>query len=44
MTKPFLAIVHVHGGRVNNENPRKIRHSGLVISMDIVSCYGQEYL
>ena len=39
LTKQFLAIVH--GGRVKNEIPHKIRHTGLVISMDIVSAYGQ---
>lgn len=39
LTKQFLAIVH--GGRVNNENPLVVRRTGLVISMDIVSCYGQ---
>ena len=39
LTKQFLAIVH--GGRVKNECPLIIRKCGLVISMDIVSCYGQ---
>lgn len=39
LTKQFLAIVH--GGRVKNEVPHKVRHTGLVISMDIVSAYGQ---
>ena len=39
LTKRFLAIVH--GGRVKNENPLKIRHDGLVMSMDLVSCYGK---
>ena len=38
-TKQFLAIVH--GGRVNNESPLVVRERGLVVSMDIVSCYGQ---
>ena len=31
----------VHGGRVKNESPLVVRERGLVISMDIVSCYGQ---
>ena len=39
LTKQFLAIVH--GGRVNNENPLIVRRSGVIMSMDIVSCYGQ---
>ena len=38
-TKQFLSIVH--GGRVNNECPEVVRQQGLVISMDMVSCYGQ---
>lgn len=39
LTRRFLALVH--GGRVKNENPLKIRHEGLVMSMDLVSCYGK---
>lgn len=39
LTRRFLAVVH--GGRVKNENPLKIRHNGLVMSMDLVSCYGK---
>jgi len=39
LTKRFLSMVH--GGRTKNENPYKVRHDDLVISMDIVSCYGR---
>ncbi len=39
LTKRFLAVVH--GGRVKNENPLKILHLGLIISMDLISCYGK---
>lgn len=39
ITRRYLALVH--GGRVKNENPWKVLHRGLVMSMDLVSCYGK---
>lgn len=39
ITRRFLALVH--GGRVKNENPWKVLYRGLVMSMDLISCYGK---
>lgn len=38
-TRCFLAVVH--GGRVKNENPLEVVTRGLLMSMDLVSCYGK---
>lgn len=39
LTRRYLALVH--GGRVKCENPLKVLYRGLVMSPDLVSCYGK---